>query len=159
MADITITLGVDMTEVNNASVDVDAVKEKSDAVVKEWRLRRMEIIQGVREGITLVSSMMSSYRQFMGIVGAQIDPFFSALISMTLSTISMILSVAAGLAATGVYAWAAGILGSVAIAMNVTLIAKLLIEKEQQTQVFSKMGAQIGASLIAGLSEQTILGS
>jgi len=152
---VTIHIGVDKTE---ADADIEAVKARSDAVVKEWRIRRMEIIQGVREAVTLMSTMMSSFRQFMTLVGAQVDPFFSALIGMTLSTISMILSVSAGLAATGVFAAAALALGTIAISMNVLVMSKLINDRTGILDQFRDMIPQISGEILKGLGSLTPLG-
>jgi hypothetical protein len=155
MTDVTVSLHVDTAAAN---LSIDEVKTKADAAVQQWRIQRMEIIQGVRETITLISTTMSTYRQFMSVIGAQVDTFYSALIGMTLSTISMLLSLATAAAATGVFATAAVIMGSIAVGLNIILIGKLIAEKEATTGMFSKMGAAVGSAIGEGLSNISPLG-
>lgn len=152
---VTIFLDVNTQDAN---ASIEEVEARADAVTKAWRLKRVEIIQSVRETISLISSMISTYQQFMSVIGAQVDPFFSALIGMTLSTISMMLSISASLALTGVGAYAAFIIGGIGIGLNLILMAKLIAEKEATDQTFSKIGRQIGALIGQGLSNMSPLG-
>ena len=145
---VSVSLQVETTQ---TEASITATKEKSDAAVKEWRLRRMEIVQGVREAMTLISTSYSTFTQFMQVIGAQIDPFYSALIGLALSTVSMMLSMSAALAATGVGIPAAVIIGGIAITLNAMLIAKLLYEKAVSIEAFNLEKWSIGASQQSGM--------
>lgn len=122
-----------------AEANIERMKAQADAAVQKWRLQRVEIIQGIRETMTLLSSMMTSASQVMTLIGQQIDPFFSALIGMTLSTISMMLSMSAALSATVIGVPAALLIGSIAIGLNLVLLMKLLKDKAETMTFFTDM--------------------
>ena len=137
---VEITVAVNTVE---ADASIEAVKARSDAVVKEWRLRRVEIIQGVREAITLISTMMSSLRMAMNLFGEQLDPFYSTLISMVLSTASMILSAGTALAASGIGAGLALVPFSVGLSFNIVTMGKLIADKAYSMGMFDKIQSDI----------------
>ncbi len=104
------------------------VKSLQDAInqqARDWQIQRNKLMREIREGFMLVSSLMMSFRQVMGIIGAQIDPFFSALVGLVLSTTSMLISSATVLAATGIGGVAAAIMFGIAISFNILSLAKL----------------------------------
>jgi hypothetical protein len=105
------------------------VDAQVDAVVNKWAMTRQEIINGIRISINAISSLMSSFREALGLIGLSIDPFFSAMFSMVMSTISMMLGVAAGYAATGIGAGIAVVVGSIALYMQGILLVKLVADK------------------------------
>ena len=144
---VTIYIDVDSTDANTS---IDDVKEKADAATREWRMRRLEIIQGIRETISLMSQAWGTFRQFVSLVGGQIDPFYGALIGMTLSTISMMLSLASALSTTVVGVPYAIILGAVAIELNVLMMGKLIKDKLDTMSKFSTMKA-VTATDLSGL--------
>jgi hypothetical protein len=131
---VMIMIGVDTSEAENK---IDRLMVKADAAVEKAKLDRAVIIQHVREAVTLMSQTWSTYRQFMNLIGAQVDTFYSALIGMTLSTVSMMLSMSAALAATGIGGAAALLIGSIAIGLNVAMISKLLVEKAEAMGMFN----------------------
>ena len=141
---VDITVAVHTEE---ADASIEATKAKADATVEQWRLDRMEIIQGVRESITLISTMMSSYRQFMSIIGAQVDPFYSALIGMTLSTISMLLSLSAVLALTVVWAPVAVVIASIGIGLQIATLVKLIKDKADTSGTFNNLNNRIAGNI------------
>lgn len=59
----------------------------------------------------------------------EIDPFFDALLSIVSATVSLMLSVAAGLAATGIGGPAAAVVAGIAIGLNILTTAKLIASK------------------------------
>ena len=145
---VEITVAVNTLEAENS---IEATQTKADAAVKEWRIKRLEIIQGVREAMTLISTSYATFTQFMQVIGAQIDPFYSALISLALSTVSMMISISAALAATGVGIPASVVIGGIAIVLNAILIAKLLGEKAIAIEAFNLEKWAIGAAQQSGM--------
>jgi len=138
--DVTIRVHVDTTEVESS---IAATQAQADAAVKEWRMRRMEIIQGVREGLTLISSMMSSFRMAMSLLGQQIDPFFSSLVSMVIATTSMILSAATVISGTGIGATIGAYMFAVAMTFNLITLGKLVADKAHTMGLFDNIDRQI----------------
>jgi len=124
--DVTVGIVVDSVQ---AQLAIKDIMEQAAAATKEWKTRRAEIISGIRQTMTMISSLMSSFRQAMSLIGEQIDPFFSALIGMVLSTVSMLLSVATGLAATGpIGSAAAAVVLGIAISLNILTTGKLIAD-------------------------------
>ena len=138
-------------DTSQAEASIEATKAKADAAVEEWRIRRLEIVQGVREAMTLISTSYATFVQFMQVIGAQIDPFYSALISLALSTVSMMLSISAAMAATVVGIPASVIIGGIAVTLNALLIAKLLYEKALSIEAFNMDKWAIGAAQQSGM--------
>jgi len=145
---VMIFLGVDTSE---AEAKIDAVMKKADDATEKARIQRLEIIQGVRESLTLITTSYATFTQFMRVIGAQIDPFYSALISLALSTASMMLSISAGMAATVVGIPASIIIGSLAVIINTALIAKLLYEKGVAIEAFNLAKWSVGAAQQSGM--------
>ena len=146
--DVIMGLEVDTSQ---AEASIAATKAKSDAAVKEWRIRRIEITQGIREALTLVSTAYSTFTQFMQVIGGSIDPFYSALIGMVISSVSMMLSMSTALAATGVGIPAAAVIAGIGLTMNSMLIAKLLLDKANSIEAFNAAKWAQGASQQSGM--------
>jgi hypothetical protein len=125
---VEIVIDVDDTE---AQMTLDEIQARADEVTKEWKINRNTILRQVREGFTMISSLMSSFRQAMSLFGAQIDPFFSALISMVLSTASMLISAGTTLAMTGVGGIAGAVILGLAIGFQILTLAQLAADKVQ----------------------------
>jgi len=128
MASDNVTLGIDI-DTSAADASIDNLMTRCDEVTRKAIDAHKTVMQKVRQGMTMISSMMSSFHQAMSLFGLQVDSFYGALIGMTLSTISMILSIAAGLAVTGVGIPASVALMAVAVGLNILTIGKLISDK------------------------------
>jgi hypothetical protein len=126
VSDVVIGISGDASQYN---AELEAAKAKKDALVREWKIDRNTLLRQVREGFTMISSLMSSFRQAMSIFGQQIDPFFSALIGMVLATASMLISAATVLAMTGIGGVAAALIFGLAVGFQILTIEKLLVDK------------------------------
>jgi hypothetical protein len=133
-----VVIGV-IGDTGNFDSKVDASKAKKDALIREWRIERNTLMRQVREGFTLVSSLMSSFRQAMSLFGQQIDPFFSALISMVIATASMLISASTVLAMTGIGGAAALVVFSLAISFQVLTLGKLIADKAETDGLLDKI--------------------
>ena len=123
---VTIAITADTSE---AFAEITRLNAAADEAVKKARLARSEIMKDVRAGLSAISQMYTSFSMAMHLIGANVDAFYAALIGMTLSTISMLLSVAAGLAATVVGIPASVIVFGVAATIQMITMEKLIIEK------------------------------
>ena len=148
---VTIFLGIDADE---AFQEIAAVKGAADEQARLWKIQRNTILRQIREGFTLISSLMSSARMAFSLIGAQIDPFFSALIGMVLSTASMLISAASTLALTGVGGVAAAVLFGLAIGFQVVTIAKLIADKERTDGILTSLSQAIASGSIGGAARQ-----
>ena len=126
-----------------------------DAVAKRAHTVRQETIRGVREGFRMINSLMSSYREVMSIMGQNIDPFFDALLSVVAATVSLLLSVATGLLATGVGGAAAAVVAGIAIGLNIITTANLIRSKLEIMAALASLEARmprVGARVAIGVS-------
>jgi len=137
---VTIYLGMDTTE---AEANIESVKAQADAVVKQWKIDRAILVQQVREGFTLISQMWSTFRQGMSLFGQTIDPFFSAMVGMVLSTTSMLISSATAISATVLGAPVGAILFGVAVSFNILTMAKLIGDKAETMGLFDAINQHI----------------
>jgi len=140
MADVTITVGVDATQ---AEAEMEAVKAKADAVVKDWAEKRRTILSQVREAFYSVQSLIGSFRQAMSLFGDQIHPFYDALFGIVASTVSLLLSVAAAFASSVVLSPYAVVIAGIAIGLNILTTAKLVIDKAEIMASFMDMKQQL----------------
>ena len=131
---VEISLAVDTS---NANAEIDAVAAKAETVVKDWHLQRRLIISELQQTVSTISRMIGMARQVLSIFGAAIPPFYSALISMVMSTVATLLSIAGALATTGVGIPASVAISVVAIGINAVLIAQL-IKDQQETERYSQ---------------------
>lgn len=143
--EVRVNLTVDSTE---AKLSIDEIKAKADEVTREWKINRNTILRQVRETFTLISSLFSSFRQAMSLFGQQIDPFFSALVSMVLATASMLISAATTLAATGIGGAAAAVVFGIAMAFQILTLTKLTADKAETMGLFRDIQQQIKISKI-----------
>ena len=151
---VTIHIDVDTTQ---AETSIDAVKAKADEVTRQWKIDRALLIQQVREGFMLISQIWSSFRQGMALFGQQIDPFFSALIGMVLSTTSMLISAATVLTGTGVGAAMGAVLFGVAVGFNIVSIAKLIADKQATDGILDSISQGL-SNITSGRQNQSGLG-
>ena len=134
MSDITVGLIVDTVQAQLAIQDIVA---QGEAATQDWARKRQMIISGIRQTMSMISSLMSSFRQAMSLIGQQIDPFFSALIGMVISTVSMLLSVGAGMVGTGIGSAAGAVVIGIAVALNILTTAKLVADQLEIKADFS----------------------
>ena len=134
MSDITVGLIVDTVQAQLAIQDIVA---QGEAATQDWARKRQMIISGIRQTMSMISSLMSSFRQGMSLIGQQIDPFFSALIGMVISTVSMLLSVGAGMVGTGIGSAAGAVVIGIAVALNILTTAKLVADQLEIKADFS----------------------
>ncbi len=149
MSDITIFLGMNA---DAAFRTVAEVKAKIDEMTEKAKIARALVIQQIREGFFLISTLMSSMRQAMTLFGQQIDPFFSALVGMVLSTTSMLISSATALSATVIGIPVGAILFGVAISFNILTIGKLIADKEKTDGILTSLSQAIASG--AGATRQ-----
>lgn len=123
-----VTIAI-MTDTSEGFAEIERYKAVLDETVRKAREARTEIMKNVRAGLSAISQMMTSFSLAMHLLGGTIDAFYAALIGMTLSTISMMLSVAAGLAATVVGIPASVIVFGVAATIQMITMEKLIIDK------------------------------
>ena len=126
--------------------EVKALQDAINEQARQWKIDRNTLLREVREGFMLISSLMSSFRQAMSLIGAQMDPFFSALVGMVLSTTSMLISAATVLTGTGIGAAVGAVLFGLAIAFNLLTLAKLVADKEEIQQGFKSMMRDLRAT-------------
>ena len=107
--------------------------------VQKGKEARRKVMQDVSMAMTNISTMMSSFSMAMHLLGSQVDAFYGALIGMTLSTISMMISSAAGLAATGVGIPASIIVLGIAATLQSLTILKLVNDKLHSEGVFKNL--------------------
>lgn len=120
--------------------EIDKLMNMLDAAAKRAHTVRQEVIRGVREGFRMVNSLLSSYREAMSIMGQTIDPFFDALLSIVAATVSLLLSVATGLLATGVGGAAAAVVAGIAIGLNIITTANLIRSKIEIMARLAELG-------------------
>lgn len=138
--EVNIRFSVDTSEAN---VQLDEVEARVDEVTREWAARRTSIYTEVREAFRIISSLMSSFRQALSLFGQQIDPFFSALVGMVISTTSMLISVGTTLVGTGIGATVGAIVLGIAIAFNILTTIKLIADQKEIVAAFRDMMANV----------------
>lgn len=136
MSDVVIGIHGDATPFN---AEVEEAKKRKDALVRQWKIDRNTLMRQIREGFTMISSLVASFRQAMSLFGQQIDPFFSALIGMVLSTASMLISASTVLAMTGIGGAVAAVLFSVAVSFQILTIGKLLADKIETEGILDRL--------------------
>ena len=137
-----MTIGVDV-DTSAAHTNLAELQTAIDQQARDMRIHRNTLIRQIREGFTLISSLMSSFRQAMSLMGAQIDPFFSALIGMVLSTTSMLISAGTTLAATGIGGVAGAIILGLAISFNILTLGKLIDDKFNIKESYDEMRLEV----------------
>ena len=125
---VTIDLIVDTT---SAEASIDRVMGLADRAVKDWREKRNNIIRGIRQTMGYINSLISSYRTAMSLIGAQIDPFYDALLSIVSSTVSMLLAISAAFIASGVGSAWGSVIAGIAIGLNIVSYVKLVAAKAE----------------------------
>ena len=130
-----------------AETKIAQLMAHADAQVADWKLKRDQVMRDIRTGMVLISSFMASARMALALVGEQIDPFFSALISMTTATVSMMLSMSAAMSVTVLGAPVGAMLAAAAITLNVLSIGNLIKEQAKITNDFESIRASIDANL------------
>jgi hypothetical protein len=154
--ELRLQVTIDDTNIVATSADIEEVDKQMDAVAEEWKIKRQVIINGIRQSLSAISSMMSSFTQAMNLVGAAIDPFFSSLIGMVTSTVSMMLGISAGLASTVVGSSVAVVIASIALYMQGILFAKLVIDKINTTRQMNEIMQAVAG--LAPVGQRTIGG-
>ena len=151
MSDITIGISADATE---AFQEIQAVKAAMDEQTRDWKIQRNTILRQIREGFTLISQLMSAMGQAFTLFSQQIDPFFSALIGMVLSTASMLISSATTLALTGIGGVAAAIILGIAVSFQILTLGKLVADKEKTDGIISSLLEGIASGSTGGATQQ-----
>ena len=148
---VTIFLGLDADETFR---EIRDVKDAADQAVRDWKIQRNTMLRQIREGFTLVSQLMGAVRQAFAIFGAQIDPFFSALIGMVLSTASMLISSATTLALTGIGGAAAAVVFGLAISFQILTLGKLVADKEKTDGIITSLSQAVASASSGGAARQ-----
>ena len=139
---VTIPITADTT---GAFASITELQAAIDQQARDWKIQRNTLMRQLREGFALISSLMSSFRQAMSLIGAQIDPFYSALIGMVLSTASMLISAATTLALTGIGGVAAAVILAIAISFQILTTAQLVSDQFEIGEAFSAMKQELFA--------------
>ena len=128
--------------------------------VQKGKEARRKVMQEVSLAMTNISSMMSSFSMAMHLMGSQVDAFYGALIGMTLSTISMMISIAAGLASTGVGIPASVIIMGIAATLQIMTILKLVDDKLHSEGIWNRLvkDAQAATTKFAGARRRAPMG-
>ena len=149
--DVTLSIVLDQTQLNTGLAEAMV---KIDAAVKAAKEARRKIMQDISQATGAISTMMTSYSQIMNLLGMQADAFYAALIGMTLSTISMLISIASALAATVVGIPASVVIMGVAASVNLLVLGKLIGEKARTSGIFNNIstGLQYGTYGAGGTS-------
>ena len=134
--DVTIGVRLDQTELD---IGINEAMTKLDVLTKAARAARQKVLNEIRFASTALSSMLANYSQVMSLLGMQADAFYTALIGMTLSTVSMLVSIASALATTGVGIPASVVIMGVAVALNILTIGKLLADKVHTSGLWAQM--------------------
>ena len=153
-----MTIGVDV-DTSAAHTNLAELQTAIDQQARDMRIHRNTLIRQIREGFTLISSLMSSFRQAMSFMGAQIDPFFSALIGLVLSTTSMLISAGTTLTGTGIGAVAGAIILGLAISFNILTLGQLLNDKFDIKQTIDEMRQEMFARARATPPRQVQFGA
>ena len=153
---VTFAITADTTE---AFASITELQAAIDQQARDMRIHRNTLIRQLREGFTLISSLMSSFRQAMSLIGAQMDPFFSALVGLVLSTTSMLLSASTTLAMTGIGGVAAAIILGLAISFNILTLAQLADDKFEISRAFTSMRQQMLAHARGAIPRQVFGGA
>ena len=136
-----IFLGLETSE---AEAKLQRLKVIADEVVKKAKEARAQVMREVRIAMNAISIMLTNFTQAMSLIGFQADAFYTALIGMVLSTISMLMSVSAALAATGFGAAVAGYVMAIAVGLQVVAIAKLTIDKIHSSGLWAQIVQSAG---------------
>jgi len=140
MSDVIIKVGVDTTEVDSS---IEATAAKADEVVKTWATQRRTIMSQVREAMSNISSLISSFREAISLMGAQIDPFFDVILGMVSATISMLLAVAAAYSATIIGAPWAIVIAAIALGLSAFSFGQTMASKAILAASFADMNAKL----------------
>jgi len=147
-----------IVDTSDPEAKLNRVKALALEAVQKAKEARRKVMQQVSLALTSISSMMANFSMVMNLLGQQSDAFFSALIGMTLSTISMLISVSIALAATGVGAGAAAIIGAIAVALQTVVIAKLIVDKVHSSGLWQQITRASFAALAQHQRGQTQMG-
>ena len=99
MSDFTVT-GALILDMSDGYQKIAAFRAVLDEVTKAAAEARRKIMSEISQVTASISTMMTAYSQIMHLLGMQADAFYAALIGMTLSTVSMLISIASALATT-----------------------------------------------------------
>ena len=141
MSNVTVGIVVDSIQ---AQLAIQDIRAQAEAATRDWKSRRQEIMSGIRQTMTHISSLMMSFRMAMSLIGQTIDPFFSTLIGMVISTVSMLISVGTGLVGTGIGAAAGAVVIGIAIALNILTTAKLVADQVEIKADFTALREAFG---------------
>ena len=158
MSEGTVTFAI-TADTTDAFASIAELQVAIDQQARDMRIHRNTLIRQLREGFTLISSLMSSFRQAMSLIGAQIDPFFSALVGLVLSTTSMLLSAGTTLALTGIGGVAGAIILGLAISFNILTLAKLADDKFDISRAFTTMRQEMLAHARGAIPRQVFGGA
>ena len=141
MSNVTVGLVVDSVQ---AQLAIQDVMRMSKEATEKWKADRQTIMSGIRQTMTHISSLMSSFRMTLSLIGETIDPFFSTLIGMVISTVSMLLSVGVGLVGTGIGAAAGAVVIGIAVGINILTTAKLVADQLEIKADFTALREAFG---------------
>ena len=137
---VTFSVNVDTSA---AQLELTTLMTMTDKAVAEMVKARQKIIAGVRQGMYMVNSLISSYRQAMSLFGQTIDPVFDAMLTMLTATVSMMLAIAAAYTSTIALAPLGAVVAGIAIGLNILSYAKLVQSQAEILATLAKVDAQM----------------
>lgn len=130
-----VTFHVDV-DTSTAQMELTTLMTMTDEAVKKMVEARQKIIRGVREGLYMVNSLISSYRQAVSLIGGTIDPIFDAMLTMLSATVSMMLAIAAAYTSTVAMAPLGAVVAGIAVGLSIVSYAKLM---QSQAEILASM--------------------
>ena len=120
-----VTFSVDV-DTSAAQLELTTLMTMTDDAVKKMVQARQEIIRGVREGLFMVGSLLSSYRQAISLIGGTIDPFFDAMLTMLSATVSMMMAIGAAYTSTIAMAPLGAVVLGIALGLSISSYGLLM---------------------------------
>ena len=137
---VTFSVNVDTAA---AQMELTTLMTMTDKAVAEMVKARQKIIRGVREGLYMVTSLISSYRQAISLIGGTIDPLFDAMLTMLSATVSMMLAIAAAYTSTIAMAPLGAVVAGIAIGLSILSWAKMMQSQAEIVASLAKLDQQM----------------
>ena len=109
-----------------AQLELTTLMTMTDEAVKKMVIARQKIIRGVREGMYMVTSLISSYRQAVSLIGGTVEPMFDAMLTMLSATVSLMMAIAAAYTSTIAMAPLGAVVAGIAIGLSILSYANLM---------------------------------
>lgn len=126
-----------------AQLELTTLMTMTDEAVKKMVIARQKIIRGVREGMYMVTSLISSYRQAVSLIGGTIDPLFDAMLTMLSATISLMMAIASAYTSTIAMAPLGAVVAGIAIGLNILTYANLMASQTEIIATLTKLDREM----------------